>query len=127
MLMSYCSAHSCGLYCTNLSFSLNDRGSIWCFDTSRKMPRNIGLTKVSARQRAIRSMRAWLAFMMAVTPVAVLFRLPLSWPWLYLVTPVRFSRMAPTYSSMGNTCAPTHGVTNGVTASTCCTRWMPPI
>src|SRR5580704_19286596 len=58
---------------------------------------------VSANTRAMSSVRCWAAPISMFMPVAVLFRLSASRPWLLRTMPVRFSRTVAMYSSAGST------------------------
>jgi hypothetical protein len=75
------------------------------------MPLKMGLTSVSAKMRAISSIRAAAALAVCMTSAAVRsWRSALaSMPCCARETPVRCSRMWSMYSSIGNICPPTHG------------------
>ena len=70
---------------------------------------------VSASTRAISSWRCWAADISMFMPLAVLFRLSASRPWLLRTMPVRFSRRVAIYSSAASTPPLTFGTCSQAT------------
>ena len=96
------SLHSIGFIGTKLFLIFTIRSLSWYLTTSSNIFLNISLTPVSAKIRAINSILICDCERIVLIPDAVLFNESVSIPWLYLVTPLRFSFTVSKYSNNGN-------------------------
>ena len=96
--------HSVGLTGTNSLFKFIILSLSWYLTLNSNILLNNCLTPVSEKILAISSIRIWVWLINVLTPVAVLFKLSASKPWLYLVTPVLDSLTVSKYSSNGKAC-----------------------